>query len=250
MKSFLLLSFCIFNILDNYAQNSNPPYISDDRSGVSNTFNEDNGTMYHYSYVKNTGGSGNINFIDTVWGSSNNASVAYAEKIQFSLQSNSRYKITSKFSIEYKCNDLKFSESFSGTPGYKLSDDFPSQVSFSNGQMNCIGYSATSGASSSLELVGTTNVAIDQSVQYDLKQNYPNPFNQTTTIPFSISTQSYVSLIIYDQIGKEVATIVSQILPAGEYNKYWNAVDMPSGIYFYRLQAGSFTGMKKLILIK
>jgi hypothetical protein len=85
---------------------------------------------------------------------------------------------------------------------------------------------------------------------YTLKQNYPNPFNPSTTITFSIGTYSYISLRVYDVLGREVATIVSEKLPAGNYSRQWNAAKMPSGIYFYRLQAGSFTETKKLVLLR
>ena len=85
---------------------------------------------------------------------------------------------------------------------------------------------------------------------FSLSQNYPDPFNPTTTISFTIPTRSSVSLKIFDILGREVATIVSQELPAGTYSRQWNAAKMSSGIYFYRLQAGSFTQTKRLVLLK
>jgi hypothetical protein len=97
-------------------------------------------------------------------------------------------------------------------------------------------------------------------------QNYPNPFNPSTTIGFQIppspfsekgERRGFVSLKIYDLIGREVATLVSEPLSAGRYTRQWNAANMPSGVYFYRLQvypdavgAGSYTETKKLILLK
>jgi hypothetical protein len=93
---------------------------------------------------------------------------------------------------------------------------------------------------------------------FALSQNFPNPFNPSTTISFSVPSQSYVSLKIFDCLGKEVGTIVSEELSAGNYSKQWNASSLPSGVYYYRLQshptsggqAGSFTETKKLILMK
>jgi len=85
---------------------------------------------------------------------------------------------------------------------------------------------------------------------YRLNQNYPNPFNPSTTISFSLSSRSFVSLKVFDLIGREVATMVSEEMQAGNYTRQWNASDLPSGIYFYRLQSGSFTETKKLILLK
>ncbi|MEG8948023.1 peptidoglycan DD-metalloendopeptidase family protein, partial [Rosettibacter firmus] len=83
-----------------------------------------------------------------------------------------------------------------------------------------------------------------------LRQNYPNPFNLSTTISFDLPSKSFVSLKVFDVLGKEVSNLVSEELPAGTYSRQWNAVGLASGIYFYRLQAGSFIETKKLILMK
>lgn len=85
---------------------------------------------------------------------------------------------------------------------------------------------------------------------YRLAQNYPNPFNPTTTIAFSTPSQGFVSLTIHDLLGRSVATLVSQGLPAGSYSRAWNASGMSSGVYFYRLQAGSHVEFKKLVLLR
>jgi hypothetical protein len=90
----------------------------------------------------------------------------------------------------------------------------------------------------------------NQPTTYRLSQNYPNPFNPATTISFSLPSKSFVSLKVFDMIGKEVATIVSEEMSAGSYSRRWNAASLPSGIYFYRLQAGSFTETKKLVLLR
>jgi len=83
-----------------------------------------------------------------------------------------------------------------------------------------------------------------------LDQNYPNPFNPATTISFAIPSRSRVSLTIFDVLGRQVSTIVSEELQAGSYTRQWNAANMASGVYFYRLQAGSFTETRKLLLLK
>lgn len=85
---------------------------------------------------------------------------------------------------------------------------------------------------------------------FSLSQNYPNPFNPSTTISFSLPTKSFVSLKIFDVLGKQVSDVVSEELFPGNYSRQWNASDMPSGMYFYRLQAGSFTETKKLLLLR
>ena len=80
---------------------------------------------------------------------------------------------------------------------------------------------------------------------FALSQNYPNPFNPSTTISFSVPTRSFVSLKVFDCLGKEVGIIVSEELSAGNYSRQWNASSLTSGVYFYRLQSGSFTDTKK-----
>jgi hypothetical protein len=87
-------------------------------------------------------------------------------------------------------------------------------------------------------------------VTYALKQNYPNPFNPATTISLSIPSKSFVSLKIFDALGKEVAILISEELSTGVYSQQWNAAGFSSGVYFYRLQAGSFTETKKLVLLR
>jgi photosystem II stability/assembly factor-like uncharacterized protein len=85
---------------------------------------------------------------------------------------------------------------------------------------------------------------------FSLRQNYPNPFNPTTTISFQIQSKSYVSLKVFDVLGKEVTTLVAEELQPGSYTRQWNAGDLPSGVYFCRFQSGLFTQTKKLLFIK
>jgi len=83
-----------------------------------------------------------------------------------------------------------------------------------------------------------------------IEQNYPNPFNPSTTIKFSLPFSGSTSLIIFNALGEEVAVMLDKELIAGTYEAEWNAVDLPSGVYFYRLQAGNFVETKKMILMK
>jgi hypothetical protein len=83
-----------------------------------------------------------------------------------------------------------------------------------------------------------------------LFQNYPNPFNPMTNISFSLPSRSFVVLKIFDAFGREVSVLRSEELPAGTYSQEWNARGLASGVYFYRLQAGSFTETMKLLLLR
>jgi hypothetical protein len=98
--------------------------------------------------------------------------------------------------------------------------------------------------------VGVEENLIDLPSEFRLSQNYPNPFNPITTFSFGIPSKTHVTLKIYDLLGREVVTLVSEELAAGNYARQWNAEKLSSGIYFYRLQAGTFTETKKLVLLK
>ncbi|MCH7818759.1 MAG: T9SS type A sorting domain-containing protein [Candidatus Marinimicrobia bacterium] len=85
---------------------------------------------------------------------------------------------------------------------------------------------------------------------FSLYQNYPNPFNPITNINYSLSQSGDVILVIYNLLGEEVFRFVNGIQSAGEYNISWNASNFASGIYFYRLQAGDFVQIRKMLLLK
>jgi len=90
---------------------------------------------------------------------------------------------------------------------------------------------------------------------FSLQQNYPNPFNPSTKIKFTIPAVETghapsVQLIVYDVLGKEIATLVNEEKPAGTYEVEWNATGLPSGVYFYKLRANEFAQVKKMILLK
>jgi hypothetical protein len=85
---------------------------------------------------------------------------------------------------------------------------------------------------------------------FSLQQNYPNPFNPSTKIEFTLRAPALVSLKIFDGLGREVAELISERLAAGNYSYQWNASGFPSGIYFYRFQAGTSRETKKLVLVK
>ena len=86
--------------------------------------------------------------------------------------------------------------------------------------------------------------------EYILAQNYPNPFNPTTTIKYSIPYENFVSVKVFNVIGEKVATLVKKEMKSGTYTINWNAGDLPSGIYFYKITAGNFSETKKMVLLK
>ena len=99
-------------------------------------------------------------------------------------------------------------------------------------------------------VINTSSIVINANTIATLYQNYPNPFNLSTNISFNLPTKSFVSMKIFDLLGREVSTVVSEELSAGDHTIQWNAENLPSGVYFCRVQAGLVTQIKKLILLK
>ncbi|MCB9258619.1 MAG: T9SS type A sorting domain-containing protein [Ignavibacteriales bacterium] len=104
----------------------------------------------------------------------------------------------------------------------------------------------------------TTDVETENNLttKFELSQNYPNPFNPTTTIKYSVPnvassySSSKVELKVYDILGREIKTLVNQKQKPGNYEVTFNADELSSGVYFYKLQAGDIIQTKKMILIK
>jgi hypothetical protein len=105
---------------------------------------------------------------------------------------------------------------------------------------------------STVVVVGVTGIEDHPSNpdEYKLYNNYPNPFNPATILSYSLPQSSFTTLKIYDVIGNEVAVLVNEIQTAGTHQVVFNAVSLPSGVYLYSLQAGSFKQTKKMILMK
>ncbi len=97
---------------------------------------------------------------------------------------------------------------------------------------------------------GINNTSNELPGRYSLEQNYPNPFNPTTNIRFAIPKSGFTTLKVYDAMGREVATLYNSKLEAGKYESEFNAMNLSSGVYFYKLVSGDFTEVKKLTLIK
>lgn len=98
--------------------------------------------------------------------------------------------------------------------------------------------------------VGIQNISSQIPDRFLLENNFPNPFNPSTNIKFQLPEKSFVRLIIYDMLGREVETLLNENMNAGFYSFAFNAVNLNSGIYFYKLEAGDFKETKKMILVK
>jgi hypothetical protein len=101
-----------------------------------------------------------------------------------------------------------------------------------------------------LNVIGIVNINQNIPDNYSLGQNYPNPFNPATKIKFALKQASFTEMKVYDITGREVKTLVSQNLKPGEYEVSFSAVNLPSGVYFYRLNTEQFTETRKMMLVK
>jgi hypothetical protein len=101
------------------------------------------------------------------------------------------------------------------------------------------------------DLLGVTDTGIlPIPGEYSLEQNYPNPFNPSTTIEYSLPQNGFVTLKVFNVLGKEVATLVNGQNEAGKHTINFDASALNSGVYFYKIKSGNFTETKKMILLK
>jgi hypothetical protein len=102
--------------------------------------------------------------------------------------------------------------------------------------------------------IDNTSTAVEENINFPqftkLEQNYPNPFNPSTEIKYSLKDEGIVLLKIYNSLGQEVKTLINKFQSQGEYSVNFNAANLASGIYFYRLQAGSYNQVRKMLLSK
>lgn len=99
-------------------------------------------------------------------------------------------------------------------------------------------------------VTGINNIKSELPSSFSLHQNYPNPFNPSTKIKFDLPKGSLVKLMIYDVLGREVAVLVNEKLNPGSYEYEWNAINLPGGVYFYKLKSGNFTETRRMVLVK
>ena len=111
-------------------------------------------------------------------------------------------------------------------------------------------YEPVGGVISAMSLTGVRTVAPTVPISFNLYQSYPNPFNPTTIISYDLPNEEYVTLAVYDILGRRVGTVVNSDQQPGKYKVTFDGHSLSSGVYFYRLTAGSFTSVKKMLLMK
>jgi hypothetical protein len=158
-------------------------------------------------------------------------------------------------------DNVSFSPPFPGIPAYVLSAQ-PGVIAgaVNNRQdgftLSLVRYDGTAAMNVWTQWLGfagaVTNVSEVEEIpkRFALYQNYPNPFNPSTTIEFKIPERTNVKLIVYDILGREIEILIDKELEPGKYRVNFSAGDLPSGIYFYRLEAGKFINVKRMVLVK
>ena len=111
-------------------------------------------------------------------------------------------------------------------------------------------YEVTSSSITEILNIVSVDNEITFPAEYILLQNYPNPFNPATTIRYQLPERSFVSIKVFDILGKEVATLVNEEKPVGSYEVQFKGNSLTSGIYFYQLKAGDYSETKKMIFLK
>ena len=145
----------------------------------------------------------------------------------------------------------KFFTSVNGSTGYSV-------IQATDNGFAVTGVAASSGTGSDVWVIrlkpegtsGNDDEIFRLPMTFDLMQNYPNPFNPATSIQYAISSMQFVQLKVYDILGHEIVTLVKEEKPAGVHEVEFNASGLSSGMYLYRIQAGSFVETKKMILLR
>jgi hypothetical protein len=127
-------------------------------------------------------------------------------------------------------------------------------VDFPDNMSGCLtGWAAGYGGTIA-KMTGTLTGAGENQIKipdnYSLNQNYPNPFNPVTKISYAIPKQGFVTLKVFDMLGREAAVLVNETKQAGSYTVEFNASELTSGVYFYRLETSAYSEIKKMILLK
>jgi hypothetical protein len=138
------------------------------------------------------------------------------------------------------------------TPTYIFSDTLATGYTLRQGVNSLYFVLARLKGTTTNTLVASTDIKKECGLaeNFVLEQNYPNPFNPATTIRYVLPSAGNVSVIVYNQLGKEVTRLVEQYQPAGAYSVDFNAGDLASGLYFYTVRAGAFQATRKMMLLK
>lgn len=179
-----------------------------------------------------------------VWGAHPTLGPAVYYKVYRKVGTGLWELLTTTTALQYTDTQILFSEFGEGDPNifYKVLAYTQLPTTYESNTVSCFGYKNPK------KIVVRQNQNLE--IEYSLRQNYPNPFNPITKINYSIKNAGLVQIKIYDILGSEVATLVNEEKVAGKYEVNFNASSLASGVYIYKIQAGSFINSKKMLLLK
>jgi hypothetical protein len=229
---------CLFNEYD--GSNRRAKYFRSTTSSFAGTFNQSTyfGSTTAITYapeIVGVRGSNSHNLAMIHWGTS-------ADSLQLLRISSSGSFLDNNLHMNH---NVILTSIISPKPGVRFVTNDSCFVLFNeSGPINVWAAYGCSGA--------TVNIGGNDPIpsKFDLAQNYPNPFNPSTVIKFSIPVTGMVKLAIYDITGREVSTLVNEVKQAGNFLVEFNASNLSSGVYFYKLTSGDFTSIKKMMLVK
>lgn len=207
----------------------------------------------NFSGVQNGGGlvgyrNGTVSAVCDAWGTLTLPSGTYSNAIRI------------KYVVQINDSNSAFTSVFNSTyyQWYIANTKFPViEIRYTNIIFNGNPVSAFKFVSynPSNPTIGITQINSNVADDFRLSQNYPNPFNPSTKIKFDVTSGdrgglTKINIVVYDQLGKQVAALVNDNFSPGSYEVDWNAADLPGGTYFYRMTSGDFTETKKMILVK
>jgi hypothetical protein len=200
---------------------------------------------YWFDVKHYTSGTGGIDF------------AYYSDSLQAGSPNNNTDKMLYVFANLSTPSTFSTPAQFSGhAPGWSARGYIPAMVELYNTSDVGVAWVGLDGSNMRvywdryLAVVGVPKNQNEVASSFVLGQNYPNPFNPSTKIEFTLPKDEFVSIKVYDLLGREVAVLVSKNLKQGTYEVQFDASRLSSGVYFYRMDAGNFTGTKKMLLIK
>lgn len=203
---------------------------------------------------------------DDLWTRSYNGGVSGANDKASSIDIDAAGNIYVTGTVVKSGSDLDYATLKYSPTGVRLWDityesslngiDNATAVKVDNGNIYVTGYCTGSSTGNDYvtlkysQPIGISNISSEVPLKFSLSQNYPNPFNPVTNIEFSLPNSADTKLTVFDITGKEIAALVNQPMNAGIYNVDFDASHLASGTFFYRIEAGDFTEVKKMILVK
>jgi|GEM_PF-3473252 len=227
-----------YTYLYNCADSSTTPDIINYFSSLPSKASKEQKLLLSYLYLK----EGNIDLAKKV----NDKIIAENQNTPLGV----RAKLNNFYIALYNNNDVNTASSLLNEVENESSLSTPVEIATAEDDYNVYGNMLAANSGSTLPKIQQKTEEIQKPTSYSLLQNYPNPFNPTTMISYQVPNDGFVTLKIYDMLGREVKTLVNEFKSQGKYSVTFDASHLASGVYFYQLKSGNYASIKKMILLK